>query len=414
MSQLLARLGPGLLFAATAVGTSHLVQTTRGSAAYGLMFAIPILAICLIKYPAFHAGVEYAVRTGQNLIDGYARMGRWLLIVLLAAFLLEGIPAITGVSLVAAGIFKNMSGLSIADAPVTFAVICSCALILYLGKYHAFERLEKIFVVIFSALVLITALAAAAQFPDLDGPVSAPIVADRESFFFLVAMVGWMPVGLAAAPMLSAWICARAADRREEIRARDAHFDFSVGYVGTFLLALCFVLIGTAVLFNAGVSITPNSAGFAQQLTSLFVETVGAGMGPIVSATALIVMVSTLFGVMDGFSRLLALVTVRLVSATGDSDLADRYYPRFLLLLILAPGCLLFLFLGSFLTFIDIATTTAFISAPVIAAANHRIIFSEDGPEERKLPRWFEAWSVAGIVVLAGVAVAFLVLRFLI
>ena len=37
------RLGPGLLFAAAAVGTSHLVQSTRAGAAYGLTLGILVI-----------------------------------------------------------------------------------------------------------------------------------------------------------------------------------------------------------------------------------------------------------------------------------------------------------------------------------------------------------------------------------
>ena len=73
--------GPGLLFAGAAVGVSHLVQSTRAGATYGLaMIAVVILA-SVVKFPAFRFGPQYAAATGHSLLDGYRRQGRWTLVV---------------------------------------------------------------------------------------------------------------------------------------------------------------------------------------------------------------------------------------------------------------------------------------------------------------------------------------------
>ena len=45
----LQALGPGVLYAATAVGTSHLVQSTRAGASYGLALVLFILLYVLSK-----------------------------------------------------------------------------------------------------------------------------------------------------------------------------------------------------------------------------------------------------------------------------------------------------------------------------------------------------------------------------
>ncbi|MCA9640228.1 MAG: hypothetical protein KC492_06010, partial [Myxococcales bacterium] len=72
-------LGPGLLFAAAAVGVSHLVQSTRAGALFGLgMFGVMLLAN-LTKYPAFRFGQQYAAATGTSLLEGYRRQGTWAL-----------------------------------------------------------------------------------------------------------------------------------------------------------------------------------------------------------------------------------------------------------------------------------------------------------------------------------------------
>ena len=69
--------GPGLLWAATAVGVSHLVQSTRAGASYGFSLVGLIILAMILKYPLFEAGPRYAVATGKSLLEGYIRLGRW-------------------------------------------------------------------------------------------------------------------------------------------------------------------------------------------------------------------------------------------------------------------------------------------------------------------------------------------------
>jgi Mn2+/Fe2+ NRAMP family transporter len=55
--------GPGILYAAMAVGASHLVQSTRAGATYGLSLIFLILLTFITKYPAFRFGSQYASAT---------------------------------------------------------------------------------------------------------------------------------------------------------------------------------------------------------------------------------------------------------------------------------------------------------------------------------------------------------------
>ena len=75
--RLMLTLGPGILFASTAIGTSHLVQATRAGADYGFALLWAILAAHVAKYPFFEFGTRYANATGTSLIQGYRTFGRW-------------------------------------------------------------------------------------------------------------------------------------------------------------------------------------------------------------------------------------------------------------------------------------------------------------------------------------------------
>ncbi|MDH3571571.1 MAG: hypothetical protein OER89_15475, partial [Gemmatimonadota bacterium] len=74
-----AAFGPGLLWAAAAIGVSHLVQSTRAGADAGLGLAGVILLALILKYPFFEYGPRYAAATGLSLVEGYRHIGRWAL-----------------------------------------------------------------------------------------------------------------------------------------------------------------------------------------------------------------------------------------------------------------------------------------------------------------------------------------------
>ena len=67
---ILKSLGPGILYAAAAVGASHLVQSTRAGANYGLALVLLILLTYVAKYPAFRFGAQYPNATGNSFFTG--------------------------------------------------------------------------------------------------------------------------------------------------------------------------------------------------------------------------------------------------------------------------------------------------------------------------------------------------------
>ena len=65
LQQLRKTLGPGILFASTCVGVSHLVQSTRAGADYGFILLIAIVLANLAKYPFYEFASRYTSATGK-------------------------------------------------------------------------------------------------------------------------------------------------------------------------------------------------------------------------------------------------------------------------------------------------------------------------------------------------------------
>jgi Mn2+/Fe2+ NRAMP family transporter len=411
MSAFSQKLGPGLLLAASAVGVSHLVQSTRAGAEFGFTMAALIIAACLVKYPAFRFGAEYAAATGESVIEAYARQGRWLLVFFLVAIAVEGLVVIPAVSLVAAGMTMNLLGFDGSEVLVTMAIVAISSVALAFGRYRLLERTSKLFVAVFAVLTVVATVAAATAFGQ-DRPLAAPIALTRENLFFSVAVAGWMPVGMGGAVFISLWVCAKSRLLGRPISVGEARFDFNLGYTGTVVLALCFLLMGTALLFGRGIDIAQSSVGFAGQFVALFAGAVGPWVRVVIGVVALAVMFSTVLTVIDGFPRVYANVSRRLLgNPAGFSE--ERLYLAFLIVQAAVALALLIYLLQSFGVFIDFATTAGFVTAPVIAFLNHRVIGSARIPAPDRPPPWLKAWSAAGVAALSAASLLYLYFRFL-
>lgn len=100
----LKSLGPGLLYAGAAIGVSHLVQSTKAGAQYGYILIIAIVLAHVFKYPFFVLGPRYAKATGESLVSGYGRMGKWAIVLLLVLTVCTMFTVQSAVTIVTAGL----------------------------------------------------------------------------------------------------------------------------------------------------------------------------------------------------------------------------------------------------------------------------------------------------------------------
>jgi len=401
------RLGPGLMFAAVAVGVSHLVQSTRAGANYGLTLTGLIVLTCLIKYPAFRFGSDYAAATGKSLLYGYERLGRWALIIYLIGFPLDMFVATAAIVLVTAGIFKNVFAIGIHDITLAFCILVGCAALLVSGRYRFFEIVTKVIVVLFSVLTVITA---SLTIPVVDwqtADMTREVVFDQGTILFLIAIAGWMPTGVSVSVFQSLWVCEKAATSQRPVTPKDASFDFNVGYIGTIVLALCFVLMGAALMYNTGIPIESSPSGFAAQLIDMFTRIIGSWARLLIALAALAVMLSTTLASLDACPRVTASVLHQLAPSFHMDR--DRLHLIILAGQVIGSTRILLLFMKSFKTFIDFATSVAFLSAPLLAWFNLRAVCSADVDPALRPGKLMRIWSWFAIFIMLAVAAYYLI-----
>ena len=140
---LIKTLGPGILFASTAIGVSHLVQSTRAGADYSFGLIAVILIANILKYPFFEYGSRYANSTGTSLIDGYKKMGKWMLILYFLLTISTMFFVTAAVGMVTAGFMENLFGVQVPMLMSSILFIL-CLSILIIGKYSVLDSLIKI------------------------------------------------------------------------------------------------------------------------------------------------------------------------------------------------------------------------------------------------------------------------------
>ena len=301
-----ASLGPGLLWAAAAIGVSHLVQSTRAGAIGGLSLAGVILAALVLKYPFFEYGPRYAAATGRSLVEGYREVGRWAVWLYLSITVATAAIVEAAILLFTASLFDRALDLGWPLPAVAALLYVTCGALVVAGRFRALDRSVKGILVI---LAVSTLAAAAVAAPDLrlDSFSPLPRTADGGpvSLAFVLALAGWMPSAIDISVWSSLWTVAKDDEIGHRSELRHVLADFRIGYVGTGVLAFAFLLLGTVTMHQTGASFSAAGTAFAAELVDLYAVTLGAWMEPVVYVAVLSTMFSTSLTVIDGFPRAL-------------------------------------------------------------------------------------------------------------
>ncbi len=413
-------LGPGLLFAAAAVGVSHLVQSTRAGAQFGLGLVGVVLLANLIKYPAFRFGPYYTAATGSSLLTGYRNQGRWALVVYGLATVSTMFTVQAAITLVTAALAISALGIPASPLVVSIGLSAMCAGLLAIGRYRILDRLTKVLVAI---LTVSTLAATALVLPRVDwstlGVVPVTLLSDPKAALFVAALIGWMPSAIDVSVWQSLWTLARERDSGHKPTLKESSLDFHVGYAATAFLALCFVLLGAGVMHHSGETFAGPATKFTEQVIQLYTKTLGDWAGPLIGLSALAVMFSTTITVVDGFPRALAglgIAWTEPASGQPSGDPADesprarRFYWGGLAILSAGSLAIIAWFLSSLKVLVDVATTLSFLTAPILSWLNHRAVLGPEVPAGARPGRRLVRFSAAAIAVQAGLALWYLAL----
>ena len=304
-----SRLGPGFLLAATSIGASHLVMSPRAGWLFGfqLLWLVPLTHV--IKYHAFEFGPRYAAATGESLIAGYSRIPGpkgWALWTLLFVTIVQGIGVLAGVVGIAAAVLSTFIGHEPFTGFYVILVIGTVLFFLLLGGYSWLDFINKILMTILflvTIVLFVPAFPNPAEFKHFVIP-SVPI----GSMAVITGILGWMPTGLDVSIWHSLWTLEKHHELTSDVSVENrwkifslSLMDMRLGYILSFVVASVFLMLAAVYLHGTPDKI--DGVEFANSLAKIYTNNIGFWMYFVFMVAAFTAMYSTVYAVMDGFSR---------------------------------------------------------------------------------------------------------------
>ena len=404
LSTLKYALGPGLIMAAAAVGVSHLVQSTRAGAEYGFALIWAVILANIFKYPFLEYGPRYANIAQESMIEGYKKLGGWAFWIFVVFTVGTMFTVQAAVTIVTASLAAELTGIVLSPLMWSAIILGICILILASGQYSALDGAIKLIMVVLTISTLIAIVVAFVNTGEASATV-APSIWTVSGVSFLIALMGWMPIPIDGAAWHSLWSLERIKQTGKRPNLKDCLVDFNIGYIGAGLLAVCFLTLGALIMFGSGEVFAESGGAFSQQLVNIYTSTLGDWAYIIIIVCAFTTMFSTTLTVTDAYPRVSRQILSNISSGFDASS--KKSYRYFIVVISLLSLVVLYIAGDRFTFMIDLATTLSFLTAPVLAFINYRLIMSKHFPKEHRPPKWLRILSWCGILFLTGFALVY-------
>ena len=406
LKTLLKNLGPGLLFASMAIGTSHLVLSTKAGAQYGWIMVIPIVLANILKYPFFEFGIRYTNITNRSLIEGYKNRGKGYLWIYTLITLITTFTILAALYVVTAGLFINLfdiEGLSVAYTALGLFVFISGILII--GRYKFLETsLKFVITILFVALLVTTVLVISKGPVDAIPNFETPAIFNEIGILFLISLIGWMPTAVEASSWVSLWSLEKYRLNQHRPSLKEALQEFNTGYVLTALLALFFLIIGWFTLYGTATELSSNSVIFADQVVQLFTTHIGNWAYIFIAVSAFATMFSTCMTAHDAIARVSLDILKHLTPEDQDYS-GKKYYALGIIFLALVNYIVVTVFSANMGVLVALATFVSFVLAPVVGYMNLKNVMSHDLPSQFRPGKGLQLLTYAGMIFLMLFAV---------
>jgi manganese transport protein len=432
--QIARRIGPGMILAASIVGSGELIATTTLGAQEGYKLLWLIVLSCLVK-PIIQAELgRYTIATAEPTLESVSqlpgpRFGRasagstrgrvgWLA----WAWALMVLVSLLQVGAMFGGLAQVMN-LLIPAVPMRGWVVAFMAVTLVLllgGGYERIERLAFVKVGLFTMLTMLAALLVTRR-PEFSWAQVAggfTFEAPSAGLFTAVAVFGVTGVGTNELAMYPYWCVekgyARFVGPRDGSEAwvrrargwiRVMHIDILASLVIYTIATIAFYLLGAGVLH--AMNLVPKGNDMIVVLSRIYTETLGPWALYVFYAGAIVTLYGTIFASVAGHSRVYTdLGRLYGLFARGDAITRAKHRRAWVWALTILPVGAYFL-LESPVKMVVFGATAQSLMLPVFAFATvwlrHRRLPVEVAPGRAAT---FGLW-VASIIVAVLVSVGF-------
>ncbi|MBM7387899.1 Nramp family divalent metal transporter [Clavibacter michiganensis subsp. phaseoli] len=331
--------GPGLVVAATGIGAGDLVATLVAGSRFGYALLWAAVLGVIIKIFLVEGAGRYSLATGKTIFEGWRTVGRWTTWYfgpyILIWGLVYGAAAMSSSALPLAALFPGV------DLKV-FAIACGLvgAVVVWFGRYSAFERIIAVFV----GLMFVTVVGAAiVTVPNVPALLTGLVPTIPEGGLVVALSIAGGVGGTITLAAYGYWLREKGWVAPGWMKVM--RIDNSVAYVMSGVFVLSMLVVGAELLYSADIALADGEGGLVQ-LADVLGERYGAFMTWFFLIGFFATSFSSILGVWNGVSLMFAdfLGTIRGLDVEDPRRrLGGSYYRAFILWLTIPPIGLLFL-----------------------------------------------------------------------
>ena len=223
--------------------------------------------------------------------------------------------------------------------------------------------------------------------------------------------MGWMPTTLEISVWHSFWSAERRQQTGHDPSMKHALLDFHVGYWGTMVMAIFFSWTWCTCHVCDGSKLFANSAVvFSGQVIKLYTNALGPWSKWVIGIAAATTMFSTTICCLDAFPRVIREALVMMNPKWASKR--DMIYIVALIFVAVVTTVIIGCFVAKLKALVDFATTLAFLTTPIFAYLNLRVVTSDHMPEGTKPSMTMLVFSWVCLFALTVFACGFVYWRF--
>ena len=307
----------------------------------------------------------------------------------------------TAVTIVTASLASILFGITLDLVTWSILITLLCLFILWMGSFSILDKIIKWIIIILTLSTVIAVFLAGGQ--NQESLPYTQVFPQGASILFLAAFMGWMPAPLDISVWQSLWALEKNKDKK--ISVKEGLFDYNIGYIITILLGMCFMGLGTYVMYGSGTSFSNSGGVFAKQLIDLYTSTLGESFYIFIAIAAFTTMFSTTLTTLDASPR-----AMEKTSSLLFLKLPILNYRFWIILLAIGTIAIFTFLLSEMGTLVQIATILSFITAPFYAYLNLKLVTSDQMPLEHQPGKGLIFLSNLGLIFLVLFAIGFLYL----
>jgi Mn2+/Fe2+ NRAMP family transporter len=424
--EIMRKTGPGMVLAASIVGSGELILTTTLGAKVGYTMMWLIILSCLIKAVIQSFLGRYTIAMAETGLDAVNRIPgprfrvgwvvwAWAAMVFMTLFQITGM--FIGVSQTMNSIFTGV--------PVTawvFVFLILTLILLLGGAYHRIERLAMVKVGLFTLITLMSAvlLLSSPDFHAADLAQGFTFQIPTDGLAVAVAVFGITGVGATELYIYTYWCVEKGYARYtgpfedSEAWRRRAHgwvrvmnFDVVGSMIIYTIATVAFYLLGAGILNKMG--LVPAGKEMISTLTNIYTATFGGWAKWLFYLGAIIILYGTIVAATAGHSRMFA-DFMRLQGAFGHDDYKARLRWRdiFIVVLVVIPVIFYLIFGQAPVQMVVWGAVAQATMLPIIAFATIFLI-QKHLPKELRSATWLMVVLWLGAIVITAFVVPSLI-----